>query len=123
MLSSRGILKSRLASLSGTLIPPGPLIVDPTLSQVFKIVFTGTVGGTTAITSSNESLVPGGIIYIIVTGPAGGTTIDFGGNFRSNNTGSGAGNYGVGAGQINTYAFICDGTLFYQIANYVNLGP
>ena len=24
----------------------------------------------------------------------------------------------IGAGQINTYAYICDGTNFYQIANY-----
>jgi hypothetical protein len=81
------------------------------------------VGGTTAIASINESLVPGGIIYIIVTGPTGGTTIDFGNNFRSNNTGSGAGNYSIGSGQINTYAYICDGTNFYQIANYANLLP
>jgi hypothetical protein len=99
----------------------GAVTINPTLSQVFKIDFTGTVVGTTAIASSNESLVPGGIIYIIVTGPTGGTTIDFGNNFRSNDTGSGAGNYVIGAGQINTYAYICDGTNFYQIANYANL--
>jgi len=92
------------------------------LSQVFQITFTGTVGGTTAITSTNESLAQGGMIYIIVVGPAGGTTIDFGGNFRSNNTGSGAGNYVIGSGQLNSYAYVCNGTNLFQVANYVNLG-
>jgi len=93
------------------------VVIDPTLSQVFQITFTGTVGGFTGITSSKESQVTGGVIYILVYNSTGSNTIiDFDTNFRTENVGAGAGRYTILAGTTSTFCFVCDGTNFYQIA-------
>jgi hypothetical protein len=93
------------------------ITIDPTLCQVFQITFTGTLGGATIITSSKESEVKGGVIYILVvnTDLVSDTIIDFNANFRTENVGAGAGRYTITANTTNSFCFFCDGTNFYQM--------
>jgi hypothetical protein len=95
------------------------LIINPTLCQVFDITLAPTAGGqTTNVTSSNESLVRGGVIYLIVSNGTGfSTTIDFGANFKTLSAGVST----VANGQTNTYSFFCNGANFFQISQCINI--
>lgn len=95
------------------------LVINPTLCQVFDITLTPSAGGqTTNVTSSNESLVTGGVIYLIVSNGTGfSTTIDFGANFKTLSGGVST----VANGQTNTYSFFCNGANFFQISQCINI--
>jgi len=87
------------------------IAIDPTLSQVFFITLANG-GGTNAITSSKESEVTGGIIYIIVQNTSGSNqNIDFNANFRTEN----AGVYTINNATTSTFCFFCNGANFFQL--------
>jgi hypothetical protein len=105
---------NKVVSLSGA----GPFVIDPTLAQVFYITADNTAN-TPNITSINESLATGAVVYIIVFNSytSGSRSIDFNANFRT----VGAGQRTIGASTRNTFTFVCDGTNLFQVAEALDL--
>lgn len=85
-------------------------VIDASLGQIFTI----TTNANATVTASN--LAPGQVVYIIVTGDAGGRTIDFNTQFRTVNAGVRTIN-----NTLCTFSFVSDGTALYQIGEAIGL--
>lgn len=85
-------------------------VIDASLGQVFTL----TTNANATVTATN--LAAGQVVYIIVTGDAGGRTIDFNTQFRTLNAGVRTIN-----ASLCTFSFVSDGTALYQIGEAIGL--
>jgi hypothetical protein len=98
------------SSTVSTITPVANVVVNPLLGQVHKL----TTNQNTSLTVS--SFPAGAVIYLIIQGDTAGRTIDFNNGFRSENLG----NFTINA-NLYTFTFVCDGSVFYQVGQALNI--
>lgn len=107
IVSVRQIRCSTQTPLSAT----GTVSIDVRLSQIHRL----TTNQNTSIIVGNAGAV-GSVVYLIIQGDTAGRTIDFNTGFRTQN----AGIYTIGA-TLNTFTFVSDGSILYQVGQALSI--